>query len=505
MATYLVYKDVVPDVESLTTATFTGAYSASSSALALTGQSNDITSLEHNFWVSGAKRVAPDNFVFPFVSNEISDANGNLSSVAMIRLDFSAGITSAGITLNMAGGRASEVEIKWYRDNVVTVDETFYPDADEFIIERGVSDYDAVEIIFKSTTIPQRRVRCNSVILGIIRRLGMAVLQDVDITAETDLAGQTLPISTLKWTVTTRDAQLFTFQSKQPVQAFHNNTLIGEYYLETSERLTEKTYTINCTDAFGVLDGEPFNGGFYSGVSARTLASQILDGMFTLTEIGDIEDVLVSGVILAGTKRTALQQLFFAWGVIPVSDRNAGISIVSLSTSSLMLGADRTMPDVSVKVENTVTEIKLTAHSYVQDANGSVTINGVKYADTPIVHSLANPNATSFDQTNIKEITDATLINSSNVDDALERLYQYYLRRSVVSAEIVWKDDVWLGDYVTQLSGWGTGLMAYIEKMSYALSNTILVKCESRSTGDSGIIVGDFFRSAEVRTGEVNA
>lgn len=505
MATYLIYKDVVPNVEDITTATFTGAISGSSTSLALTGTNGNYAFLEHNFWISGSKRAVPTGAVFPFISNEISDANGDLSNVAKIRLDFSYGITSAGITLNMTDGRASEVEIIWYRNGSLIVDETFYPDTDEYIVNRTVNDYDAIEVIFKSTTIPLRRVRCNSVTMGIVRRLGMHVLQDVSLNAETDISGLTLPISTLNWTITSREAQRYTFQSKQPVQAYHDDTLIGTFYLESSDRRAEKTYAIKCNDAFGVLDKEPFAGGVYTNISARALANQILDGDFALNEIGNVEDKTLSGAILAGTKRTALQQVFFAWGVVAVSDRNEGISVVALSDRSYYIGADKTLLGVSVKVDNTVTEIRLTSHAYTQSTDGDVEIGGAKYKDTQVVHTFVNPNATAQDQTNIKEITDATLISESNALEALERLYQYYLRKAKVSAEIVWKEDVWLGDYITQISGWNSGLLAYVEKMNYSLSNTILVKCESRSTGDVGILVGDFFRSNEARLGEINA
>lgn len=504
MATYLIYKDVVPNIEDITYTSFGGAMNGSSRSY-MTGDNNRYAFLEHNFWISGEKKALPTGGAFPFVSDEISDANGDMTGWGTIDLTFDYGITSAGLTVDMTDGRAKEITVYWYRNGTRIVEEVYNPDSDVFIIERPVNDFDEVTLIFRGTVVPLRRIIVNQITVGIIRRLGMHVLQDVSLNAESDISGLTLPISTLNWTITSREAQRYTFQSKQPVQAYHDDTLIGTFYLESSDRRAEKTYAIKCNDAFGVLDKEPFAGGVYTNISARALANQILDGDFALTEIGNVEDKTLSGAILAGTKRTALQQVFFAWGVVAVSDRNEGISVVALSDKSYYIGADKTLLGVSVKVDNTVTEIRLTSHAYTQSADGDVEIGGVKYTDTQIVHTFVNPNATVQDQTNIKEITDATLISEDNAEEAIERLYQYYLRKAKVSAEIVWKEDVWLGDYITQISGWNSGLLAYVEKMNYSLSNTILVKCESRSTGDVGILVGDFFRSNEARLGEINA
>ena len=506
MATYLIYKDVVPDVESITTATYTRANTTYSNvALILTGEPNDYASLDLNFWVSGQKRSWPNNTKMAFINDAVSDSNGVFTNTPVIRLDFSNGVTTAGITLDMTDGRAGEINVKWYRDTYVIANETYYPDADVYVVDRPTTDFTAVEISFISSALPYGRLRVNNIVVGIERRLDMHVLQDVSIMNETDLSVTTLPISTLKWTVTARDASRYTYQSKQPVEAYHNTTLIGKYYLKTSERRSERTYYVECTDAIGLLDNEPYSGGIWPSVSARALTNTILSDLFPLHEIGTIADKTLSGVILAGTKRTALQQIFLAWGVVPVTDRYDGITIRNLSTQSYYIGEDKTIPGVTVKMDNIVTEIRVTAHSYSQDASGDVEINGTKYKDTKTVYTKVNPNATSLDQTNIVEITDATFINNANANDILEQLYQYYLRRANVSAQVVWRDDVWLADYITQISGWNTGLLAYIEKMNYSLSNTILVKCESKSTGDVGVIVGDWFRSGEARSGEINA
>lgn len=506
MATYLIYKDIVPDVENIISAVYTDALSSySNTSLVLTGTPNDGAVLGMNEWISGTKKPWATNEKIAFMSNHLSGSDGALSTSSKIRLNFSNGITSPGLTLDTTNGRAVDINVKWYRDSSVIAEENYTINSDIFVIDRVTTDFTAVEITFTSLALPQTRLQVNSITIGIERRLGMHVLQDVDLNNETDLSVTTLPASTMKWTITSRDATRYTFQSKQPVEAYHDNTLIGKYYLKTSERRADRTYNIECTDAIGLLDNEPFSGGVYTNKSARALANELLNGLFELNEIGTIADKNLTGVILEGTVRTALQQVFFAWGVIPVTDRYDGITIRELSTASYYLGADKTIPGVTVKMDNVVTAIKVTAHSYTQDANGNVEINGVKYSDTETVHTLTNPNATSQDQTLIKEINDATLVSSSNVDEVLERLYQYYLRRAKVSAQVVWRDDVWLADYITQISGWNTGLLAYIEKMNYSLSNTILVKCESRSTGDVGVIVGEWFRSDEVRAGEVNA
>ena len=51
-----------------------------------------------------------------------------------------------------------------------------------------------------------------------------------------------------------------------------------------------------------------------------------------------------------------------------------------------------------MEVASIVTAVKVTAHAYTQDANGSVDIGGTRYKDTTTVYTVTNPDVTATDR-----------------------------------------------------------------------------------------------------------
>ena len=59
---------------------------------------------------------------------------------------------------------------------------------------------------------------------------------------------------------------------------YFNGGLIGNFYLKNGARKSKTDYYMDTHDAVGLLDGNEFPGGIYSGQLVPDVISQIFDG-----------------------------------------------------------------------------------------------------------------------------------------------------------------------------------------------------------------------------------
>ena len=283
----------------------------------------------------------------------------------------------------------------------------------------------------------------------------------------------------MKWTLDSNDDVDFMFQLKQPVEVQNDNKLIGVYYIDDYSRSAATIYDIECYDALGVLDETPFSGGAYlSGKSAKALLEEILNGDFTVEYDDNVIDTTLMGVLQASSKREAIQQVIFAWGVCASTDGMESIRIFRPSDEAVNIVGDRTYTGVTVSTSAIVTMVSVTAHTFSQDANGDVEVGGNRYSDTKTVYSVSNPNVTASDKQNVIEITGATLVSTSIGQAVAQRVYDYYLKRDTSKAKIVWQGER-LGDLLTLPNSWGGTNTGNVAKMEIKLSNTVAASCEA--------------------------
>ena len=105
--------------------------------------------------------------------------------------------------------------------------------------------------------------------------------------------------------------------------------------------------------------------------------------------------------------------------------------------------------------------------------NGSVEVNGVKYADTKAVYSVKNPDVTATDKQKVVKITDATLVSPAVAQTVAQRLYDYRRRRNTGKAKVVFAGE-YLGDRISLPDNCGGRTVGNLEKMEIKLSNTVV-------------------------------
>lgn len=476
------YKDVAPGADKAAQTSTVGQSNDSRVELLPFGVAPDpVATLEPNNWILSGKFKLRESQTLAFWSTDMSDDTGVFSFPPELSFDLGGQYSSVGISIifdRAAGNYCSEVNIKWYQNDVIKADVDFYPDNTTYFCEQAVTAYDKVVITLKKTSLPKRYAKIEHIIFGIYRQFGMSDLRSASVTNEIGGVAETLPISTFKWTLDNRDDLSFMFQLKQPVEIRNNNNLLGVYYIDNHTRKAASIYDINCYDAVGVLSESTFQGGVYIKKSAKELLGEIVGTDFDIEYSEDVQDAELTGVLESSTKRDAIQQVLFAWGAYLSTDGSDALKVSVFGSECKKIGLDQVFPGVSVESASIVTEVKVTAHSYLEDTSGGVEINGKKYTDAKTVYTVKNPNVTKNEKQNVKEFTGATLVSPDNAQIVAQRLYDWYMRREKTKAKIVWKGES-LGDCVEIANNWNNASTGNITKMEIKISNTIVASCES--------------------------
>lgn len=479
--TIITYKDIAPGAAEDAQVDATLGMTRSDPSLLPFGADVPATAtMELNGWsLDGAYTVLKDDQQLAFWSEALSGADGLFADPPVITVIFDEQYSSTGISLvfDPAGGDyCSAVNIKWYQGDTLKADVDFAPSGPNYFCAQKVTSYNKVVLTLLQTHLPYRRARLNSIVFGVVRNFDMAQIKSATITNETDLLSASLPISELHWTLNSKEDVDYLFQLKQPMEVRNGAALIGVYYIDASRRMGAGLYDIDCFDAFGVLSESPFAGGVYSNKSAAALLAEILGDDFVL-EI-EAEDTTLTGAILPCTKREAVQQVLFAWGVCASTDGRETVRVFVPGADPAEIGTNRTFPGASVETAAIVTRVVVTAHSYASDSNGSVEIGGSKYKDTTSTYTVENPNVTATDKQNVVEVSNATLVSPAIAQSVAQRVFDYYSRRNTHSARIVWKGER-LGDCVTVPNSWGGTITGNINRLEVKLSNTIVATCRT--------------------------
>lgn len=436
----------------------------------------NIVSLERNMWVLGRgfKILDKSEHLIPFWSAPLSDENCNLNPYPTITIDFTAQYSTTGLTVQFdepPGAYCADLHIKWYRNGSIVAEGDFYPDTNTAVCAMQAKLFNRIEITFRRTALPYRRVRIKQIIFGIIRKFGMDEIRSARITNQMNHISAELPISTLDWTLDSKKDVDFMFQFKQPVEVANDDFTIGVYYINEARRTSKSVHNIRAQDAFGVLDDDTFIGGIYVNYSAKKLFSEIVGDDFEI-DFGTVKDVNLTGLLEPMTKRAALQQVLFGWGVCAATDGGEIIRVFGLDDNAEYIGLDRAYTGVSVETTASITALSMTAHDYQEDENGSIEINGKKYRDVQTVYTINNQDVSENTKANVLKVETASFINTGNVEAAAQRVYDYYMKRSTANVKIVWHGEL-LGGCVTVPDAWGGTHTGNVEQMDIILSNTV--------------------------------
>ncbi len=488
MSSKLIYRDVAVGAAEDASITETGANEFSTPTLLPTGASPPAFSIvEHNFWRLNGEHVIHEAQQIAFLSSEVSGADCTFTQTPTIRVDFTSNYTTLGISLVFApetGDYCKQVTLTWYQGETQLATQVFNPDSSNYFCEKTVVAFNRVDVSLDQTSLPNRRARLDQIIFGITREFNGGEIGSVEIQQEVNPISSELPISYLDWQLRSKTDTEYIFQLKQPVEAYHNNELLGVFYVDNiPERTGLGDYAVECQDALGVLDNYDWPAKIYtSDTLFSDVVTEIVDGAFEVAISDDLASATVKGYIADGTRREALLQAAFAVGAAVDTSKTDKIKffVPSYSDASTVPSRD-VFEDGSVKQEAIVTSVIVTYHTFTTGEGSSgddvITVNDVKYVHTTGTVRIDNPSVTASDKQNVKKVESAMLVNADNAQTVAQRVYDYWARRKTVSSKIVWENRK-MAEYVTIPTPWGEEMTGILTSAKITLSGLTAAEIE---------------------------
>lgn len=424
-----------------------------------------------------------------YISNDLSDSDGNFVTPISVGLLSSSFFTSPGITFVFDEKKniyPTHVKITWYDGSNVISERDFYPDNADFFCENRVEHYSRIVAQFFSLNFPNTRLRINAINYGRTVVFGQDELRSAKCIQEIDPISTSIPINTFDFSIDSQKNIDFLFQPKQPVELVIDGVKKSVTFVKSASRKSKTIWDIQSEDYISIMDTTNYRGGMYYNKSASELIDDILSTAKVPYEItGDFSSAIVDGYIPYTTCRDALMQVIFAIGAIADTSNSGKLKIMSLSDEeSQNISKSRLLQGQSFENEPTITAVEILSHKYIQSeetmnlyeaedggtgnnifvvfpepmhsltiSNGTIYASGTNYAIIAAVsgcvltgkkyqhltteHTKKNPLALSTDVDNIMAIENSTLVSPRNVDNVLNRCYNYLVKTDKTKMKIV--------------------------------------------------------------------
>lgn len=268
----------------------------------------------------------------------------------------------------------------------------------------------------------------------------------------------------------------------------------GTFYLDEWKSEANKIMNFSTVCGVGVMDGTYFYGGIYENIAAKDLVEEIMNSAgFGYMIDESLQNIQLTGWIARCTHREALQQVAIAVGGYVDTSRSGSVKIRNLPDINGLyteLGRDRKHVGTTATLREYVTGVNITEHNYILNADsviklyestleagmneilfsspvsittisgatiqeqgvnhcivsvasaGTVVIRGYKYEDNTKVVSYKMTDLPAGEKENIKEVSKATLISSSNSLEVAKRLFDYYQMRIEQGLTFVVEDEI---------------------------------------------------------------
>ena len=426
-------------------------------------------------------------------SEQISNDDGTFTEPIVLELESVSQYSSQGLTLTFDtynGIFATRLNIKWLRitdEGITTLDEKEYnPDNVSYFCRNQVKNYNKVVITFYSLNMPKNRLKLRVIDYGYGTFFYGDELRNVKLIQEIDPISSEISINTADFTLDSKTDMDYSFQAKQPLSVYFNGELKATTFVKKSTRNAKRLWSIQSEDYIGLMDSIPYYGGIYTNKNAVKLLTDI----FTVAKVPyTIDDVfakaVVTGYIPFTTCRDALMQVAFAIQAVVDTSNSEVVKVFALEDDiKQTIPLNRIMQGQNFADEETVTGVEVVAHTYscvaermtAYDANESGTgenifvkfsepldflnitngsiiskgenyavinankgciLSGNKYEHTTFTKRKNNPIASANDTEKIISIENATLVSASNIDNILEKCYNWLIRTNSINLKIV--------------------------------------------------------------------
>lgn len=515
------YIDAPEGAQEKMTAIGEGGNALSDSSLIVTGISDiPYATLEPGIWkLDGSMELLSDNHSPGWWSAEISGEDARFTIPPRITVKFPVPYGSTGFTFTFSPSTnqyCTEVRAKWYLEQTLLIDKIYYPTGPNWILLETVESFDRVEFDFLETNRPNHFVKIERIEIGSTVLFGPKEVVSVRYRTDMDPTLCKIPVDTISFDIHDPQDRNFLPQENQRIELIKDGKLRAVHYIKSSMKKSKSDYSIQCQSSIGLLNDD-FLGGLYNQKSVKELLYEILgEWEFDLDPI--FADKTVTGYIPVCSQRTALQLVAFALGAMITTQNSSKIRLVPIQTA---VTAKFTRSEViiggNVKTASRYAKVEIYTHSYVKTdnsetlmneeevigenvlftfalphyeyeiiggeitgygdnwvtitANGVVTLNAKTYSHNTRSYVKRNPEATAKERGNYLSVKEATLINTDNVYEALDRLYLAVQRRQTVNQPVIVKDQT-AGQMASSLTPWGTITRGFISSMDSVMTQT---------------------------------
>lgn len=444
-------------------------------------------------------------------SEQISNDDGTFVNPIVLELQSVGQYSSQGLTLTFDtynGIFATRLSIKWLRitdESITTLaEQEFTPDNAFYFCRNQVENYNKVVITFYSLNMPKNRLKLRAIDYGYGTFFYGDELRNVKLIQEIDPISTQISINTADFTLDSRSDMEYSFQQKQPLSVFFNGELKATTFVKTSKRQAKFLWQIQSEDYIGLMDSIPYYGGIYTNKNAVELLTDIFKVAKVPYSVDEVfANETITGYIPYTTCREALMQVTFAIQAVVDTSNSDVIKVFALEEDvKQTIPLNRIMQGQNFDDDETVTGVDVAVHSYkpiaetvdVYDANESGTgqnifvkfseplhdlsitngsfatdddgnelkhtnyavinanagcvLRGQQYEHTTQTRRKNNPVVLASEIEKIVAIDNATLVSQYNIDNVLEKCYNWLIKTNTTNLKIVEGKHVQYGDYI---------------------------------------------------------
>lgn len=474
--------------------------------------------LEPEIWkLDGTMRIMPDDAKAGFWSAERSGEDGYFANPPKITISFPVPYGSTGFTFTFSPATnqyCPEVHAKWYSGQTLLIDKDYFPDGPTWIMEETISSFDRIEFTLLRTNNPGQFAKLQRIEIGRTVLFSAKEILSARLVNEIDPTLCELTVDTLSFEMQDSQNRSFLPQENQRIELMHNGKLRSVQYITASTRKAKANYKIECQSAIGLLSGD-FLGGMYADKPVADLIGEVLgDWEFELNPT--FSEKLITGYLPVCTQREAIQQIAFAIGAIVTTQESSKIRFVPIPKAiAARFRNDDIMVGGSVKSAPRYARVSVSSHFYSKSedvetlideeeisgtdvlftfasphydyeitggtitgsdvnwvtitAEGVVTLSAKAYLHSTRAYTKRNPEATAKEQGNIIAINKATLINSANAQEAVDRLYSAVQRRQTVNQDVIVSGQK-AGQLASSITPWDTITTGFISFMDSTIT-----------------------------------
>lgn len=383
--------------------------------------------------------------------------------------------------------------IKWFRDTEGERVELspeggvdFYPDSAFYFCKYPVENYNRIEIAFYRLNMPNNRLKLRAIDYGYNVVFEGDELMSVNLIQEISPISTDISINTADFVVASKSGIDYSFQERQPLEIYFNGKLQATSFVEKATRKSKNIWNVRSEDYIGVLDEAPYYGGMYN----NCLAVDVLEDIFRVGKVpfeidAEFSQSNITGYIPICSCREALMQVAFAIQAVVDTSNSKTVKVFSLSDEVKQhIPLERIMLGQSFSKGTTVSAVEITLHNYkpteevvglfdaeesgsgenifvkfsepmhslsithgqivssganfaVIDATEGCVLEGKKYEHTSQVFAKKNPLVLANEKEKIIAITTATLVSKHNIDNVLNKCYNWITKTNEIDLSVV--------------------------------------------------------------------